>query len=58
MALTAATLPFARRLAAEGLAALRQDSAFARGVNVHSGKIAFEAVAADLGRGDDYQAFS
>lgn len=58
MALTAATLPFARRLAAEGLAALRQDSAFARGVNVHGGKIAFEAVAADLGRGNDYQAFS
>jgi alanine dehydrogenase len=57
LALTAATLPFARRLAAEGLPALRQDSAFARGVNVHGGRITCEAVATDLDRPGDYRPF-
>ena len=57
IALTNATLPFAQRLANEGLTALRNDSAFAKGVNVHDGRIAFQAVAHDLNRQADYQAF-
>ncbi len=58
MALTAATLPFARRLASKGLDGLREDAAFAKGVNVHAGKIACQAVAKDLGRTADYRAFN
>ena len=58
MALTAATLPFAQRLAEDGLDALRQDPAFAKGLNVHAGKISFAAIAEDLGRTADYQPFA
>jgi alanine dehydrogenase len=51
MALTAATLPYALRLAREGLEALRSDPAFGRGLNIHDGWITCEAVAEALGRG-------
>jgi alanine dehydrogenase len=50
VALTTATLPYARRLADRGLAALREDPGLARGVNTHAGAITCRAVAEGLGR--------
>jgi alanine dehydrogenase len=48
-ALTNATLPFVKALAAGGVdQALAADAHLARGVNVHQGAIAYEAVARDL----------
>ena len=49
MALTNATLPYALRLAGQGLNALRADAHFANGLNVHAGHITNEAVAEALG---------
>ena len=37
---------------------LRQDSAFAKGVNVHDGHVCCRAVAEDLDLLDRYQAFA
>jgi alanine dehydrogenase len=49
-ALTNATLPYIKALAAHGTAhAVANDVNFARGLNVHSGDIVHEAVARDLG---------
>jgi alanine dehydrogenase len=49
-ALTNATLPYVRALADLGWEkALARDSGFAKGLNVHAGKLTFEAVARDLG---------
>jgi alanine dehydrogenase len=49
-ALTNATLPYVRSLANLGWRqALVQDSGFALGLNVHAGRITYEAVARDLG---------
>jgi alanine dehydrogenase len=49
-ALTNATLPYVKALAAQGTSrALAADVNFARGLNVHSGDIVHEAVARDLG---------
>jgi alanine dehydrogenase len=49
-ALTNATLPYVKALAAQGTArALAADVNLARGLNVHSGDIVHEAVARDLG---------
>jgi alanine dehydrogenase len=50
MALTVATLPYVLRLAGNGLAALRSDAGFGRGLNTHDGWITCEAVAEALGR--------
>jgi alanine dehydrogenase len=47
-ALTNATLPYVARLAGQGLAALRADAGFARGVNVHDGEVRCAAVAEAL----------
>ncbi len=58
LALTDATLGHVLRLAGDGVAALRRDAGFARGVNVHRGRITCEAVARDLDMGEDYRAFS
>ena len=44
MALTRATLPYVQKLADRGLAALEDDSGFAKGLNTHEGKITCEAV--------------
>jgi alanine dehydrogenase len=44
-ALTEATLPYVRRLADRGLDVLRSDPGFAKGLNIHDGKIACKAVA-------------
>jgi alanine dehydrogenase len=49
IALTGATLPYVRRLAREGLAALREDAGFARGLNTWRGRITCAAVAEALG---------
>jgi alanine dehydrogenase len=48
LALTAATLPYVLRLANEGLAAVAADPGFARGVNVHAGRLRYAAVAEAL----------
>lgn len=48
MALTNATLPFALRLADQGLAALQENSHLRQGLNVHAGHITHEAVAKAL----------
>jgi len=48
-ALTNATLPFAVQLANKGKRAMLDDPHLANGLNVHAGKITFEAVARDLG---------
>ncbi len=49
LALTAATLPYVRKLAARGIAAMRDDAGFAKGVNAYDGTIIHPAVAAALG---------
>jgi alanine dehydrogenase len=49
-ALTNSTLPYVRALADLGWEqALARDPGFARGLNVHAGKVTHEAVAHDLG---------
>ena len=49
-ALTNATLPYVRALADLGWQqALARDPGLAHGLNVHEGKVTFEAVARDLG---------
>jgi alanine dehydrogenase len=49
-ALSNVTLPYALTLADQGfVAAVREDPALAKGVNVHDGKITYEAVAAAFG---------
>jgi alanine dehydrogenase len=57
VALTAATLPYVRRLAGGGLAAVAADAGFARGVNVHAGALTYRAVADALGALADYRPF-
>jgi alanine dehydrogenase len=48
-ALTNRTLPFVRRLAAEGFAACLKDAELRSGVNIHAGAVTHAAVAAALG---------
>ncbi len=48
-ALSNATLPYLVKLAAGVLDAVRSDPALAKGVNVHSGKVTYEAVAETFG---------
>jgi alanine dehydrogenase len=55
VALTTATLAYARRLADHGLAALREDPGLAKGVNTHAGAITCRAVAESLGRTEVYR---
>lgn len=57
MALTAATLPYALRLANEGLAAMRKDAGFARAVNAHAGYVTYRAIAEALGMIHRYRDF-
>lgn len=49
-ALTAATLPYLSKLAENGLAAVRADADFAKGVNTYDGAITHRVVAAALGK--------
>jgi len=53
-ALTAATLPYAKRLADGGVEAALADTAFAQGINTHGGKITCRPVAEALGKLDRY----
>jgi alanine dehydrogenase len=48
-ALTNATLPYAVQLANKGVQAMLDDPHLLNGLNVHAGKITYEAVARDLG---------
>ena len=48
-ALTNATLPYAVKLANKGVQAMLEDEHLLNGLNVHAGKITYEAVARDLG---------
>ncbi|MEY4347594.1 MAG: hypothetical protein RIS43_13, partial [Actinomycetota bacterium] len=49
-ALTNVTLPYAVALANKGWKeALRQDAALAKGLNVHAGRVTYEAVAESFG---------
>jgi len=57
LALTAATLPYALRLADKGLAALREDVGFAKGVNTHQGFISRKEIAAALDMMGRYKPF-
>jgi len=50
IALTNATLPFARRLAKLGFAKAVEDPGLAEGVNVYKGKITYKAVAESQSR--------
>jgi len=58
LALTGATLPYIVRLASGGLAALREDPGFARGVNTFEGHITCKAVAEALNLLPRYRAFA
>src|SRR5262249_40880049 len=57
VALTAATLPYALRLAERGLEAVTADPGFAKGVNAHAGAITYPAVAEALGLNARYRKF-
>lgn len=48
-ALTNATLPYAVKLANKGVQAMLEDEHLLNGLNVHAGKVTYEAVARDLG---------
>nr|WP_265468572.1 alanine dehydrogenase [Arenimonas daejeonensis] len=48
-ALTNATLPYAVKLANKGVKAMLEDEHLLNGLNVHAGKVTYEAVAKDLG---------
>ncbi len=58
IALTDATLPYVMKLADRGLEALRQDTAFAKGVNVHGGHVCCRLVSEDLDLLDSYRAIA
>jgi alanine dehydrogenase len=55
LALTTATSPYVRRLADRGLAALRDEPGFARGLNTEGGHLRYRAVAEALGRTEAYK---
>ncbi len=55
IALTNATLPYVRKLAASGLQALKQDGGFGKGLNTHLGKIICQPVATALAYEDLYK---
>jgi alanine dehydrogenase len=58
IALTEATLPYALRLAKDGVDALRGDAGFAKGLNTYEGRITSEAVASALGMTQRYRALA
>jgi alanine dehydrogenase len=57
VALTSATLPYIRSLAARGIEALRADHSFSRGLNTYKGKITCRPVAESLGLEKIFQPF-
>lgn len=58
IALTTATLPFVKQLAAEGIDALRNAPHFALGLNTYKGYITCKAAAESLGEMSHFRAFS
>lgn len=58
IALTNATLPYIKKLANEGIEALKQEAGFGRGVNTYQGWITCQAVAEALGQSNRYKPFS
>ena len=58
MALTNATLPYALKLADQGLEALRTDAGFGKGVNTHAGYITCQAVSEALDLSDRFREFA
>ena len=58
LALTAATLPYALRLAQQGISALRDDPGFAKGVNTYQGALTCQPVAETLGLMRQFKEFS
>ena len=56
LALTGATLPYVRKLATDGVAALHADVGFMRGLNTYRGHITCQAVADALGLEAHYRA--
>lgn len=57
IALTNATLPYIKRIADEGIAALEKDTEFAHGLNTYQGKITCKPAAESLDKMDQYQKF-
>ena len=57
LALTAATLPYVRRLADKGLDALREDAGFAKALNTYQGFITCRPAAESLGLLERYRDF-
>lgn len=60
IALTSATLPYLKKIAAQGAEAMIKESLanggrFARGLNAYKGHITYEAVAKDLGMMESYK---
>ena len=56
-ALTAATLPYALKLAKSGIKALKEDKGLAKGLNTYKGFITYKPVAGDLGMMDRFKEF-
>ena len=57
IALTAATLPYALKLAEKGIDVLREDENFAKGINTYKGHITYKPVAEALGMMDKFKEF-
>lgn len=55
LALTSATLPYALRLADEGINLAINDAGFAAGINTHQGFITDNVISQGLSRSDDYK---
>lgn len=55
LALTNVTLPYARKLAANGLNALAADAGFAKALNTHQGYITYKSVAEAFGTPERYR---
>ncbi|MFH0867999.1 MAG: hypothetical protein V1831_01685 [Candidatus Woesearchaeota archaeon] len=55
VALTAATLPYALKLAKSGINALKEDEGLAKGLNTYKGFITYKPVAEDLGMMDKFK---
>jgi alanine dehydrogenase len=58
IALTRATLPYILKLADAGIGSLKEDKAFAAGVNTYNGHITYKPVAESLGMEPLYKAFN
>lgn len=57
LALTNLTLPYIKKIARDGLEAVKEDSELLTGLNIHKGKITYRKVAEDLGMMDRFEEF-